>query len=82
MSSGYQLKIIIAVKERVFSAASEGSFVYHLPMSIAWCDVTQVYYFKTIAIDSYACYLGCFLCAAAIAYYTFIILSPISKHDD
>jgi len=41
--------------------------VLHLPVSIAWYDVTQVYSLKAIEIRSYAGYLcGC-LCNSAIA---------------
>ena len=52
---------------RVFWVVSEGRLVVlHLPISIAWCDVTQVYSFKAIGIHSYACYLGGILCASGI----------------
>ena len=45
---------------------SEGRLVLHLPISIAVCDVTQVYSFKDIGIHSYAHIVGGILCASAI----------------
>ena len=50
----------------MFTAVVERSFVLHLPISIAWCDVTDVYSFKVIAIHSHACFLGGILCASAV----------------
>ena len=45
-------------------------------ISIAWCDVTQVYSFKAIGFCSYTCYLADILCASAIgnSSFTFCLL--------
>ena len=51
---------------RVFWVVSEGRLVLHLSISIARCDVTQVYSFKAIGIHSYARYVGGILCASGI----------------
>ena len=45
---------------------SDGRLVLHLSISIAWCDVNQVYSFKAIGIHSYAHYVGGILCASGI----------------
>jgi len=61
-------KILIHIKEQeYFRRSLRDDLFLQLPISIAWCDVTQVYSFKAIGIHSYACYLGGCLCDSAVA---------------